>query len=396
MVLFSTIMLRATTFVLTIFFANNLEKSQFGLFMMYRNTASLLESFISNTFGNQIIIDGAKGPSNKNSLLTIVIISGVFTLFCLLLYIILLYIGFVDSTIELYDITLIVILTLLMSISSCFQKMMIGNSWFKAYLKSILISVLLFCIIFFVSSILGYGDIKDVNRGLEVFILLYATLLTLQFYYLIKKNCSLLASKISKKITSQVLHLKYIWLSTVVSSGFLWIIKVFISSTENGLIVIAEFEVTYLIVTLIMLVTGAVINVATKNMASEPHSGILKYLSTNLTIVIIISITFYLFYPYLQEVISQKYAVSDWILLMTTIYMIVLTSENIYYRSLLVRNEYKPLFVIKLFSALFTAVFFMAIPDDYFNVTVMYTLFILFSIVNLIGFVICDAYSKRI
>ncbi|HBC3894928.1 hypothetical protein ACUVJI_12355 [Vibrio parahaemolyticus] len=309
--LICNVLLRGTIFSINLIAANLLPQNQYGQLSMFRQTATLLEGFISGAFGTIEIKEISTKKNNKT--ISSIIALNVFlllVLFCFIFY-------FSSSLVE--------------KISFPFSPLVL--------------SLLLFI---FITSIRFTSLSLNIYLGLENFIEIFkvcviSCFLCMPLAFYISNNFGLIGCLISTVITyficsifyiislfrkkylvfDDIISFKYkllikqvgiVFLSILCSSWTLWYMRVLVSRTNNGLVEIANFDIVFQFLTVIMMVTGATTSVLIPRLADSSESktkNIFINFLINYVVIILFALLIYLLGDELLSLSGESYMTKD-------------------------------------------------------------------------------------
>lgn len=312
----TTALLKFSMFVISILVARYTGKEAFGQYMIIRNTISSIELFPMLGINQTSIKFIAKVEKKTNQLPSVILIILFIILITTLIVSISLFIfatnfsSYFFNSIEDEFINGIKIgsFILFFSIySTILTSILTGLDKYKEIVGTNLYST----IIFLIPSVILIKEFHLIGA-------LYSVLLFFIFSSLFK------TLKIITSINLKTFKIKYnyfkkkfwgilyfsipIFLSIIIIMPIFWYSKtLLISSTEKGFIEIANFEAAYQLLTIILVITGSVANVALSTFSKLLKNQLKKILITNIIINLFISIFLSLIFIYFGKELLNIY-----------------------------------------------------------------------------------------
>lgn len=310
----TTALLKCSMFIISVIVSRYTGKETFGQYMILRNTLSTIELF-SMLGMNQTTVKIVAEVENKSKQLSLIILSILTIVFIITLISSLLLFIFADEfslfffnsnneniinglKIGSFILFFSIYSTILTSILNGLDKY-----------KEIATTNFYATILFLIPSIY---IIKEYNlKGALFSVLLFFTisslLKTLKVICYIKKDLIKINFKYIRIKSLYILNFSFpIFLSIILIMPIFWYSKTLLVSNNDGdFIEIANFEAAYQLLTIILVVTGAVANVALSTFSKSIKNQQKKLFMINIIINIIISIVFSLiFINYGKELLN--------------------------------------------------------------------------------------------
>jgi len=285
--LLTTILIRGVIFAINFVCIKTLSIDDYGRFSLFRSTITTFEGILSGALGPYTVkkISEYQGvpPLKEILFLNLILVGGSSIL--LLCFSSFLY----DKVKFSHNIFLFIFISILLLLSiklfSFAQNVFIGTENYQKLLKLTVISTIINVPI---SSVLitNYQFIG----ALFSLALFYGIDSTLKIIYLNKKYNILQSNRSKFDYKGFGRNTGYLFAATSVSSIIFWLVRVHVSETSNGLIEIANFEVAFQFLTIIMILTGTTTSVLLPLLSKKENSIKVKRKSLFFNVIINIMI----------------------------------------------------------------------------------------------------------
>lgn len=307
LLLITNLLSRGCLFVLNILSIKYLDSNTYGQFVMLRTTAVSIEGVISGAIGS-LTIKKISEKIDEPPIWEVLLVNILFLFICLIFTLV--FSGFIFEKLKFQGgvesgVLFIFLILIPTKLYTTFQNIYMGLESYKQLLKLSLLPILFTMPVCFV--LISDHRLIGVIYALFVF---YLTDSLIKFIYLILNKK--IKPRISIKIISDLICSSNRYLvATVVSSFSFWYMKTILVESEGGLVSVANFDVSYQFLTIVMIVTGSTTSILLPMLSKGKtnQNKIFRYgFFLNLLIIITLSFLILSYASELLSIIKPEYA----------------------------------------------------------------------------------------
>lgn len=252
--LITSLIIRGSMFLLNILIIRSMDLVSYGQFSLLRNTANSVENIISGAL-TPLSIREIAAKKTPNTIGAIVITNIIFLLFTFIILIT--FNRWISEKINFQDIDymLIALISMIASIklSTMVQSILVGYENYKENNSTSFYSCSISLLFIYIH---GIESLNDAIISIVIFYLLDALI---KIFIILKKGISF--KGIKSYLYFFISNSNYFIISTLFSIFSFWYLRTVLVQNGNGFTELAYFDVSFQVLTLIMILTGSTTNV---------------------------------------------------------------------------------------------------------------------------------------